>query len=255
MNNTPQDIALARDLGFNESVITVIKAHTDEPIDRLMTMNENGEHEPTAGLSVRVADGEEAERLLNAMRDPLAKLGYRAFWSERIEANGLKESDEIAVLKTSDPYAMIRLRKSDGANYGLFTEDILDRLDAWRKLGDFEVVGASGSWVAIQFARLPENICTFAEEVYLFCPDSVTQGVGLSQAGDVEKVEAARALCPGGLSESVRQKLSSELGQIASMVPTEASDFSELLHAEVETGIRLLAAELRRSNYLFLWWD
>ena len=116
MNNTPQDIALARDLGFNESVITVIKAHTDEPIDRLMTMNENGEHEPTAGLSVRVADGEEAERLLNAMRDPLAKLGYRAFWSERIEANGLKESDEIAVLKhvrslRHDPTSKVRRRQ------------------------------------------------------------------------------------------------------------------------------------------------
>jgi hypothetical protein len=107
--------------------------------------------------------------------------------------------------------------------------------------------------VALQFSRLPERICAFAEEVYLFCSDSVSQGVGFTQINDRSKIAAARALCPEPMSESVRQKLAEGPGGIS--LPPELGEFLADLHNEVETGIKLLAAEMKRSGSLFLWWD
>jgi hypothetical protein len=65
-----------------------------------------------------------------------------------------------------DPYAMVRLRRTNGANYDVFNEHILSRLAAWEKICTFDVVGADRHWVALQFSRLPENICAFAEVVF-----------------------------------------------------------------------------------------
>ena len=68
-------------------------------------------------------------------------------------------------------------------------------------------MGAGSAWVAIQFVKLPANICAFAEEVYEFCPDTVEQSVGLqNEKDDPERFEAARRLCPT-LSAGMEQKL------------------------------------------------
>jgi len=191
----------------------------------------------------------------------LASLGFLAFWSERREPDGMKDTDEVLILKTDDPYAAIRLRGTDGADYGVSNGDIIDRLQDWRQLCELRVVGAAWDWVAIQFETLPEKICAFAEEVYLFCPDTVEQGAGLAREQDEpERFARARALCPE-ISDRIRKDERAALTALDGMDPAVAEQFRALLKTAaasatpVDMGVRLLADEIRSTRYLQLWWD
>lgn len=212
-------------------------------------------------MSVTVADGEEAERLMQPLIADLRGTGCQTFWSERASRNGLKQTDEVAVVGTDDPYAAIRLRRTDGANYDISTDDIIERLRAWEELCSLRVVGAASSWVALKFQTLPQKICAFAEEVYLFCPDSVSQGVGLlRESTEPARFKAARKLCPQ-ISQRVVHGTDDVLAQLEGMDPSAAQQFRDLLDAasagsiDERDGVRLLAEDLHRRKYLFLWWD
>src|SRR4051794_12026566 len=197
MELAPAEREVASQIGFDEATLLLVKGVSGRSVERLTAINDDGETEAADGISVVVADGHEAERVMNELSPRIAPGGYRAFWSERRAPNGRKESDEVAVLKTDDPYAIVRLRRSDGGNYGITTQDIIDRLTAWRQTSEFTVVGGSSDWVALVFSGLPERICAFAEEIYQFCPDIVDEGVGLKrERDDPERFDAARELCP-----------------------------------------------------------
>jgi hypothetical protein len=242
--------ALARELDFDVDICEQAAWHG--PIARVDGVGEE------IGLSIAVKDGEAAERVMTNVQARLPARGYRAFWSERLAADGMKESDEVVILRTTDPNAIVRMKRSDGANYGISTEDIPARLRAWESLCSFDIVGASTSWVALQFRTLPEKICAFGEEVYLFCPDSVEQGVGLQREKDNPGAFAeARRLCPKispvlgeRLKEEMEQAFSEEIPEALRSMMGEAMDASAS-----EMGVRLLARELGRTRYLFLWRD
>jgi hypothetical protein len=259
MTLTPEEIRIVDELGFDQNVAAIVRANSRTPLERLERTTLDGT-EPAPGLSVTVSAGKEAEKIWNAITPQLEPYGYRAFWSNRHDSSGMKLSDELAILKTNDPYAIIRLRNSDGANYGITTEDILDRLSSWQQICTFTVVDADHDWVAIQFIKLPEKICAFAEEVYLLCHDSVGQGVGLSrERDDPQRFKDARALCP---EITIKPASPEELEDAMKVPAPEQSDqFRKLflLAAQHSTptdmGIRLLALELKKTNYLFLWWD
>ena len=192
---------------------------------------------------------------MDAIRPHLTPRGYRAFWSARREANGMREGDEVAILKTTDPFAMVRLRRSDGGNYGISTEDIIDRLMAWQQIATFDVVGASTDWVALVFSRLPEKICAFAEEVFDFCPDSVDQGVGLlREKTHPEKFAEARRLCPE-VSAKIADHDQIVLPPLRAMNPELAAAAMKLNGTSTEMGVRLLAHKLKTTRFLWLWWD
>ena len=258
---TDTDRKLARAAGLDEAVLLTIRRHTRKKIERFHASTDSGAA-PGPGVSIAVADGDEAERLMKALTPDLHGSGCLAFWSERLQPDGLKQTDELAVVKADDAYAPIRLRRSDGANYDISTDDIVARLREWETICTFRIVGAASSWVALQFETLPEKLCTFAEDVYLFCPDTVTQGVGLlREPDDPQRFAAARAQCPH-ISGRVRNRFNDTLAKIEAMDPESAQQFRDLLHAasalshpDESDGVRLLAEDLRRRKYLHLWWD
>jgi len=264
MKLTADEIALAHEVKFDEEVCLLVKSQAKKKLERLQENYDYGSLRPGPGISVAVKDGEEAEQLMNALRDPLSKCGYRAFWSVLRTSNGFERNNEVAILKTDDPYVMIKIRQSDGANIDVSTDDIIHRLDEWKKLCDFDVVGASNDWVALQFSRLPKDLLRFSEEVYLLCPDAVGQGVGFKYRNDDRRIAEARRLFPQPLSERIRKKIaedSTDFGDVADLPPGLADmlgglgDFGDALLNEVDTGIRLLAYEIHQTKYLMLWWD
>lgn len=260
MKETGESIAVAA--GLNEAVVPLLRRHGRKRVDRLLATTEDGGTTPAAGLSVPVADGEAAEKLMTALRPDLGPLECRAFWSERPGTGGPNRANEVMIVPASDPYAPLRLRRTDGANYDVSTDDILDRLRQWEQACRFEVVGAAGSWAALKFETLPSRPCAFAEEVYLFCPDTVTQGVGLKKERDhPADFESARRLCPE-LSPAVREHVTKKVeavtarsGELPPQLRAMLANTANAAVAEAESGVRLLAAELRRTMYLFLWWD
>ncbi|HEV3443421.1 MAG TPA: DUF4253 domain-containing protein [Gemmataceae bacterium] len=192
---------------------------------------------------------------------PLTQAGYRVFWSVVYHADGRKKSDELAVLRTIDRYEIVRLRQTNGANYGQSNADIVSRLEQWEALCEFEIIGAAIDWVAMEFVSLPRHICSFAEEVYTFCPDSVEQGVGLMRERDhPEAFAAARQLCPK-LSAAMEMRLAQQKQRFEAMTPRMPPQLlamlrsSEAISTPTDTGIRLLAYEINKNRSLFLWWD
>jgi hypothetical protein len=244
------------EIGFETAVALLIKDAVNRDLERARAFDGLGNEALADGLSIAVKDGDEAERIINQLREPLQSRGYRVFWSKRHDPDGMVRADELVFLRTSDPNAIIHLRASNGANVDITTEDILERLAAWRELAEFTVVGADHDWVALQFTRLPDRLCAFAEEVYSFCPDTVEQGVGLiREKREPERFREARELCPEIVLNPMDQHRE-EFEKIESMPAELLEMFQDPVAIETSRmGIRLLAHDIKKRKYLFLWWD
>ena len=267
------DQELARDVGFDPVVLDLVRRHTRKTFERMTVPGREWDSIlPGPGLSVKVADGEAAGALMTPLQRELGPLGYRAFWSHRPDPSSPGGGDEVVVIKSADRSEPLRVRRTSAGNYDISTDDVIERLKAWEQLCRFEVVGAAGDWVALMFETLPERICAFAEEVYLFCPDSVGQGVGLKREREhPEMFAAARELCPK-VSHAVRDKLKRQTDDVdarAALVSPEllallggvrataggSEGFAAAALREAEMGVRLLAQAIKEEKYLFLWWD
>jgi hypothetical protein len=102
---------------------------------------------------------------------------------------------------------------------------------------------------------LPADLCSFAEDVYLFCPDScdLNSGIGSKRKYTKEVRAAARALCPA-VSESCLQQISAKYrnGPAADHL---APEFLDMLVQDAQWNVRLVAWELKQKMYLVFWWD
>lgn len=99
--------------------------------------------------------------------------GYLVFVFE-----GEDNKMHIAVIKGTDDLDILRYRKTDGINYGLANEHLVQKISQWKSSYGLNVIGCGTDWLQVEFDKLPADLDAFAEEVYKFCPDSVEQGVG-----------------------------------------------------------------------------
>ena len=135
----------------------------------------------------------------------------------------------MAADATDDPFAAIREAGTDGANYDLTTEDIIERLTELQSLCSFRVTNAGHDRVDIEFATLPKDMDAFVRELYGFCPDVVEQGTGY-------------------LGEIVRGRHEQSIPDIRKLV--EGVDFSDENY-----GLEILKRELEQKKAVTLWWD
>ncbi len=184
-------------LSFDATVFELLKNQSARPVISFFDADGN-----VVGAAVDVDDGRAAERLINTIQSPLDAIGCRAFWSNRREPSGLPISDVVVILRGTDPYSILDAAKPDGANHHLFTDDIRTQLRLWEKTCSLEIVGASHDWVAVVFHSLPSDVCRFAEEIFLFCPDTGDQTFSKVRKDPVAMGEVRR-LCPA-LSERFR---------------------------------------------------
>jgi hypothetical protein len=287
MSLTQKEQELGKRIGFDLDILELVKTETGKTVQQTFRITEDGEKEAADGISVPTTP-DDVEVFINQHQSALLARSYRAFWSNSRDRRGLHQ-DEMVVFKTTDHYDIVRLRQTDGANYDIFNEDILSRLEAWSKICKFDIVGAAGDWVCLVFKALPKDICAFAKDVYKFCPDSVDQGVGLkSEVDDPEMFEAARKLCP---TRSTRKKQSKQTTSetafyqamfdlnmeplLKNLSPEQKAEFKKTFEPRIEAiaelapkpsmpswqltepdmGFKLLAYEIQRKRELFLWWD
>ncbi|WP_373077133.1 DUF4253 domain-containing protein [Fusobacterium varium] len=107
------------------------------------------------------------------IKEKLEKNNYRVFL---FETNYPEK--HVAIIKGRDKFDILKYRRTDGINYGLGTEDIIDKISEWDKKYEIDIIGCSRDWVLIKLNKLPQNLDEFSKEVYEFCPDIVDQGVG-----------------------------------------------------------------------------
>jgi len=171
---SPYAEELARVLKFDHQVLLLVKEETQGHIQRLVGFDEPGYQIIAPGIAAPVPE-DRTDHVLAELRQKLVPLGYLPFV---VEINAGIKTDRIGVLKGTDPYEILRIMHTDGDEYDISNQDVIDRLKEWEKISSFDIIGADSDWVELEFKTLPKDLKSFAEEVYDFSPDTVDQGPG-----------------------------------------------------------------------------
>lgn len=159
-----QDQALANTLHFEKGVIANVRTLTREPF-----------HTLTDDTGLEFPYNPKADKY-ERVRKKLRSQGYLLFKS--IENYG-NLPDEYALIKAKDQFDIIRLRGTGGHNYDISNDSLLIRLQDWHKRYNLEILGADADWVEAKITNIPKNeLNSFAQEVYLLCPDIAEGGIG-----------------------------------------------------------------------------
>ena len=171
---SPNAEELARIIKFDRQVLITVKKETQEHIQRLVGYDANDYQIMAPGISITV-QRDKTDLILSSLRKKLVPLNYMPFV---VEMNAGLKIDKIGVIKGTDQYEILRIMQTDGEEYDISNQDVIDRLKEWEKIASFDIIGADSNWVEIEFKMPPKDIKSFAEEVKEFSPDTVEQGPG-----------------------------------------------------------------------------
>ncbi len=174
---SPNEEELSVPTGFERPILRIIKEETLGTLHRLSGYDEKGFQIMVRGIAVTVPDSR-TEGVLSTLKKRLIPLGIMTFVIDR---NDTIRSDTFGFLKGTDPYEILRVMHTNGEEYDISHEDVIDRLKAWEKEYPFDIIGAENDWVEIEFRRLPADIRELAGEIYDFCPNLVDDDKGSIQ--------------------------------------------------------------------------
>ena len=165
---------LAKTLKFDRRVLIIAKEVTADRIGRLTGFDSEGYQIMASGIVVSVPEVK-TDHALSSLRRQLHPLKYTPFV---VEMNAGLKIEKIGILKGTDKYEILRIMHTNGDDYDISNQDVIERLKEWEIHSPFDIIGADNDWVEIEFRSLPRDLKAFAEEVYDFCPDAVDQGPG-----------------------------------------------------------------------------
>lgn len=171
----------ARQVGLPEDAVAALLREGTAP-ERLMGRDEEYEPVEAAGLSVEVR-GDRSREVVARLRETLGP-EYHVFLSRQ----GLfgDRLDRVALLRGEERWLPVRVMGTNGANYDVWNDDVLRRLDEWDARFGLVLTGAGDDWLQADFRTPPPDMAAFAAEVYEFCPDVVDQGTETVEALEKE---------------------------------------------------------------------
>jgi hypothetical protein len=126
----------------------------------------------------------------------------------------------------------LKSKQTDGANYGVSTEDIIARLKEWDAKYGIETSDIAHDSVTVRFKTVPDDTRPLADEIYAFCPDTVDQHFGCFE----EMLDAV---------EETGEEPDPAILELVEGVSFDSEDY----------GVVLLARSLKRDHIIQLWWD
>jgi hypothetical protein len=129
-------------------------------------------------------------------------------------------------------FDIIKEKQTNGANYDLSPEGIVDKLIAWDSSFGISICNVEHNRFEISFDSLPDNLEEFANEIYSFCPDIIEQGYGCIDEM-IEMMEESEQPIPDQIKAQI-----------------EGVDLSEEGY-----GLKILQNVLNKDKKLGLWWD
>ncbi len=171
---SPHAEEMAKSIKFDRQVLIIAKEESGSSIYRLVGYDEKDYQIMADGIAGTVPE-DRTDTVLASLRKKISSLNYMAFV---VEMNAGIKTDRIGILKGTDQYEILRIMHTDGDDYDISNEDVIERLKEWEKNSPFDIIGADNDWVEIEFRTLPKDLKAFAEEVYDFSPDTVDQGPG-----------------------------------------------------------------------------
>ncbi|OOQ61747.1 DUF4253 domain-containing protein [Mucilaginibacter pedocola] len=134
--------------------------------------------------------GPKSYKLVFDLKDSFRRQGYSIFLLET-NFNIGKKPDRIAVLKTTDKYAILKQIGTDGINYNITNDCLITIIHKFDKRYSLELIAASGDWCEFVIHNEPKDWLAFAKDVYAVCPDVVDQGAESveAMAGEMQKTK------------------------------------------------------------------
>jgi hypothetical protein len=134
-----------------------------------------GDERPIPGVTVGIRAGQ-GEELVTAARDHFLGRGFYLFLADR--SVGLERQDRVGLFPRADPYEIIALMGTNGANYEIDTDSVIAWLRALERDQLFIINGIGFDWVGGRFTTPIDDPDGLARRFYAFCPDIVDQGTG-----------------------------------------------------------------------------
>lgn len=187
---TIEDKELIEVTGFDAGIILKIRIYTDSsfiisegnPDISILFKDSSNYIEYTnrnmKGLVLQESK-EKAEKMVQKLRSVLNNKGYQIY---RSEMNFGYSPDKITILKTKDKYDLLRFEGTNGINYNLYIEDIIDQLKVWDSLYVLDIIAVGFDFIEADIRKLPKDMSGFCHDLYTFCPDIVEQGTGSIEA-------------------------------------------------------------------------
>ena len=183
------ELNLATQIGFEADVLLLVKEEARSPLHRMSGYDGDGYQIMANGIVISVP-WSRSDQVLWSLREKLKRRNYMAF---QIEINNSLKVDRIGIIKGTDQYEILRIMHTNGDDDDVSHEDVIAKLKQWEKRIRFEIVGAENDWVEIEFRTMPQDLKTFAEDVYEFSPETVDEGTG-SLAELVKDISATKRL-------------------------------------------------------------
>lgn len=147
-----------------------------------------GRERDEANVSV-VAPDNQAEALMLKLR-PLLPPGLVAFaGTSRWLGHERHQGVEVVIGKGQSQFDILRLARSNAANFDMETEDLISKLQDFDARFGIDIRSATTDTIEFELIKSPSDAGAFADEIYEFCPDIVDQGCGsvevLAQGIDV----------------------------------------------------------------------
>lgn len=131
-----------------------------------------------------------------------------------------------------DKYQQVREFGTNGDNYDLSTEDLIEQFQYWDVQYGIELSDITFDAVTVTFNNLPEDVTELAVEIYEFCPDVIDQHFGCM----------ADAI---SIAEEFGKDLSEDIAVLLKDVDLNDED----------CGFELLKRSLSIHKAVALWWD
>jgi Domain of unknown function (DUF4253) len=189
---TDRERYLCDSLKIDTTIVLGVRTQTDSsltqfPMNLEMVLNKDidadSNRKQFPGLIFNATNANADNIVVNLYKD-FQKKGYTIFFLDRNFGINNKP-DILGILKTTDKYQILRQVQTDGINWEIDNDSLLNLVKKFDKKYSLDLVGASGDWCEFIINKEPQNWLTLAKEAYKVCPDIVDQG-----SGTVEKLAA-----------------------------------------------------------------
>lgn len=138
------------------------------------------------GLSVSLLPEKNQRQVFSKLKQFLTEQGYIIVFTDWMSNSLLNKAViktlcslfrlnlETAIFKGNDMLDLIKIYQTNGwkinRNEEVSPREIVRQLKIWQDISEFEIISISNSNLIIEFAELPLDVVSFAQNVYEFCP-------------------------------------------------------------------------------------
>lgn len=167
----PSDLVVPADFPGAVRALERLAGATATPLTGTDTL---GRVTSTPGFAVDVPSTRAADLVAEAQERFLDR-GFFLFRSE--QHFGIRDQpDRVALFPRADPYEILLLMGTNGANYGIEPDSIIAWLRALGRDQPFVLTGIGFDWLEGRFTTAIRDPEALARRFYAFCPDIVEQG-------------------------------------------------------------------------------